>query len=105
MSDVGWCHPEKLKDITLTLEPPPIITKRIVEWRPSVEPDSPFPYTPTDSPLRPPIQKAKASISSLTPSLATPPLDCCSTGDPPRAFTVDRLAFSSSLTLAGPQEL
>uniref|UniRef100_H3CJM5 APC membrane recruitment protein 2 n=1 Tax=Tetraodon nigroviridis TaxID=99883 RepID=H3CJM5_TETNG len=38
---------------------------------------------PTDSPLRPPIQKTKASISSLTPSLATPPLDRCSTGDPP----------------------
>ncbi|KAM3593827.1 uncharacterized protein V6R79_022602 [Siganus canaliculatus] len=107
---------EKVKDITLTLEPPPHHRKEDCENvdtqpnletpttsvtmtpqhcvampGPSGEPDSPFPYTPTDSPLRPPIQKAKASISSLTPSLATPPLDRCSTGDPPSEPSVDRL--------------
>uniref|UniRef100_A0A3P8U6J5 APC membrane recruitment protein 2 n=1 Tax=Amphiprion percula TaxID=161767 RepID=A0A3P8U6J5_AMPPE len=110
---------EKVKDITLTLEPPPhhhqedcghaeaghnlqaaetpttsvtITPPHCVAMPgPSGEPDSPFPYTPTDSPLRPPIQKAKASISSLTPSLATPPLDRCSTGDPPSEPSVDRL--------------
>uniref|UniRef100_UPI0037E95B3A APC membrane recruitment protein 2 n=1 Tax=Semicossyphus pulcher TaxID=241346 RepID=UPI0037E95B3A len=107
---------EKVKDITLTLEPPPhhhqedcgnAEAEPILET-PSTsvtmtpphcvsmpgtsgEPDSPFPYTPTDSPLRPSIQKAKASISSLTPSLATPPLDRCSTGDPPSEPSVDRL--------------
>uniref|UniRef100_A0A672II96 APC membrane recruitment protein 2 n=1 Tax=Salarias fasciatus TaxID=181472 RepID=A0A672II96_SALFA len=110
---------EKVKDITLTLEPPPhhhqedcgnaeaapnfqatetattsvIMTPQhcVVLPGPSGEPDSPFPYTPTDSPLRPSVQKAKASISSLTPSLATPPLDRCSTGDPPSEPSVDRL--------------
>lgn len=110
---------EKVKDITLTLEPPPHhhqedcgdaeaepslqITKTpitsvtmapphcVAMPGPSVEPDSPFPYTPTDSPLHPPVQKAKASLSSLTPSLATPPLDRCSTGDPPSEPSVDRL--------------
>ncbi|TDG97160.1 hypothetical protein EPR50_G00223190 [Perca flavescens] len=107
---------EKVKDITLTLEPPPhhhqvdcgnaeaspnpetlstSVTMTpphcVAMPGPSGEPDSPFPYTPTDSPLRPPIQKAKASISSLTPSLATPPLDRCSTGDPPSEPSVDRL--------------
>nr|XP_046228041.1 APC membrane recruitment protein 2 [Scatophagus argus] len=107
---------EKVKDITLTLEPPPhhhqedcgdaekepnletptmsvtmTPTHCVAMPGPSGEPDSPFPYTPTDSPLRPPIQKAKASISSLTPSLATPPLDRCSTGDPPSEPSVDRL--------------
>lgn len=111
---------EKVKDITLTLEPPPhhhqedcgnaedrehnlqetetpitSVTMTpphcVAMPGPSVDPDSPFPYTPTDSPLRPPIQKAKASISSLTPSLATPPLDRCSTGDPPSEPSVDRL--------------
>uniref|UniRef100_A0A3Q4MAR3 APC membrane recruitment protein 2 n=1 Tax=Neolamprologus brichardi TaxID=32507 RepID=A0A3Q4MAR3_NEOBR len=110
---------EKVKDITLTLEPPPhnhqadcgdaeagpnlqaletpttSVTMTpphcVAMPGPSGEPDSPFPYTPIDSPLRPPIQKAKASISSLTPSLATPPLDRCSTGDPPSEPSVDRL--------------
>ncbi|XP_042255129.1 APC membrane recruitment protein 2 [Thunnus maccoyii] len=110
---------EKVKDITLTLEPPPhhhqedcgnaeaepnlqaaetpttSVTMTpshcVAMPGPSGEPDSPFPYTPTDSPLRPPIPKAKASISSLTPSLATPPLDRCSTGDPPSEPSVDRL--------------
>ncbi|XP_010746954.1 APC membrane recruitment protein 2 [Larimichthys crocea] len=107
---------EKVKDITLTLEPPPhqhqedcgnAETEPNLETPttsvtmtplhcvampgPSGEPDSSFPYTPTDSPLRPSIQKAKASISSLTPSLATPPLDRCSTGDPPSEPSVDRL--------------
>lgn len=110
---------EKVKDITLTLEPPPhhhqedcgnaeaapslqeaetpttSVTMTpphcVAMPGPSGEPDSPFPYTPTDSPLRPTIQKAKASISSLTPSLATPPLDRCSTGDPPSEPSVDRL--------------
>ncbi|XP_038581988.1 APC membrane recruitment protein 2 [Micropterus salmoides] len=107
---------EKVKDITLTLEPAPhhhqedcgnAETEPNLETPttsvtmtpphcvampgPSGEPDSPFPYTPTDSPLRPPIQKTKASISSLTPSLATPPLDRCSTGDPPSEPSVDRL--------------
>ncbi|TKS87895.1 APC membrane recruitment protein 2 [Collichthys lucidus] len=105
-----------VKDITLTLEPPPhqhqedcgnAETEHNLETPttsvtmtplhcvampgPSGEPDSPFPYTPTDSPLRPSIQKAKASISSHTPSLATPPLDRCSTGDPPSEPSVDRL--------------
>lgn len=104
------------KDITLTLEPPPhhhqencgnAETEPNIETPttsvtmtpphcvampgPSGEPDSPFPYTPTDSPLHPPIQKAKASISSLTPSLATPPLDHCSAGDPPSEPSVDRI--------------
>ncbi|XP_041824313.1 APC membrane recruitment protein 2 [Melanotaenia boesemani] len=110
---------DKVKDITLTLEPPPhhhqedcenaearpnlqatdtpmtsvtmTPTHCVAMPGPSGEPDSPFPYTPTDSPLRPSIQKAKASISSLTPSLATPPLDRCSTGDPPSEPSVDRL--------------
>ncbi|XP_034427920.1 APC membrane recruitment protein 2 [Hippoglossus hippoglossus] len=110
---------EKVKDITLTLEPPPhhhqedcgnaeaepnlqatetpitTVTMTpphcVAMTGPSVEPDSPVPYTPTDSPLRPTIQKAKASISSLTPSLASPPLDRCSTGDPPSEPSVDRL--------------
>ncbi|XP_074550028.1 APC membrane recruitment protein 2 [Halichoeres trimaculatus] len=107
---------EKVKDITLTLEPPPHHHQEDcgnVEAEPTLEtptssvtmtpthcvampgtsgePDSPLPYTPTDSPLRPPIQKAKASISSLTPSLATPPLDRCSTGDPPSEPSVERL--------------
>uniref|UniRef100_A0A3Q3VTY5 APC membrane recruitment protein 2 n=1 Tax=Mola mola TaxID=94237 RepID=A0A3Q3VTY5_MOLML len=107
---------EKVKDITLTLEPPPHHHQKDcgnaetganldtpttcvtmtpphcdVMPRPSGEPDPPFPYTPTDSPLRPPIPKAKASISSLTPSLATPPLDQCSTGEPPSEPSVDRL--------------
>uniref|UniRef100_A0A673AP28 APC membrane recruitment protein 2 n=1 Tax=Sphaeramia orbicularis TaxID=375764 RepID=A0A673AP28_9TELE len=110
---------EKVKDITLTLEPPPhhhqedcgnteaepnchaletpstSVTMTpphcVAMPGPSGEPDSPFPFTPTDSPLRPPIPKAKASISSLTPSLATPPLDRCSTGDPPSEPSVDRL--------------
>uniref|UniRef100_A0A667YR77 APC membrane recruitment protein 2 n=1 Tax=Myripristis murdjan TaxID=586833 RepID=A0A667YR77_9TELE len=57
----------------------------------SGESDSVFPFTPTDSPLHPPISKAKASISSLTPSLATPPLDRCSVADPPSEPSVDRL--------------
>ncbi|XP_072234292.1 APC membrane recruitment protein 2 [Leuresthes tenuis] len=110
---------EKVKDITLTLEPPPhhhqedcenaeegsnrqsadtpttsvtmTPTHCVAMPGPSGEPDSPFPYTPTDSPVHPPIQKAKASISSLSPSLATPPLDRCSTGDPPSEPSVDRL--------------
>uniref|UniRef100_A0A672IIB2 APC membrane recruitment protein 2 n=1 Tax=Salarias fasciatus TaxID=181472 RepID=A0A672IIB2_SALFA len=55
---------EKVKDITLTLEPPPHHHQE---------------------------DCAKASISSLTPSLATPPLDRCSTGDPPSEPSVDRL--------------
>ncbi|AWP20806.1 putative APC membrane recruitment protein 2-like [Scophthalmus maximus] len=110
---------EKVKDITLTLEPPPhhhqedcenaeaehnlqatetAITSVtmtpphcVAMTGPSVEPDSSFPYTPTDSPLRPTVQKTKVSVSSLTPSLATPPLDRCSTGDPPSEPSVDRL--------------
>ncbi|XP_039983178.1 APC membrane recruitment protein 2 [Xiphias gladius] len=110
---------EKVKDITLTLETPqhhhqedcgsaeaepnlqatetPITSVTMTPPHcvampgPSVEPDSFFPYTPTDSPLRPPIQKAKTSVSSLAPSLATPPLDRCSMGDPPSEPSVDRL--------------
>lgn len=107
---------EKLKDITLTLEPPPhhcqedcggaetqpnietpstsvtlTPSQYVAVPEPSGELDSHFPYTPTDSPLRPPVQKAKPSISSLTPSLATPPLDRCSAGDPPSEPSVDRL--------------
>lgn len=119
VKDGDTAHSEKVKDITLTLEPPlqhhqkdcanveaepnlqitetPTTSVTMTPPHcvampgPSVEPDSPFPYTPTDSPLHPPIQKAKASISSFTPSLATPPLDRCSTGDPPSEPSVDRL--------------
>uniref|UniRef100_H2LRI4 APC membrane recruitment protein 2 n=1 Tax=Oryzias latipes TaxID=8090 RepID=H2LRI4_ORYLA len=114
----GIAESEKVKSITLTLEPPPhphqndcedaeekpnlqaadtpttsVVTPLHCEAMPgpSGAPDSPFTYTPTDSPLRPPVQKAKASISSLTPSLATPPLDRCSAGDPPSEPSVDRL--------------
>ncbi|XP_061661376.1 APC membrane recruitment protein 2 [Syngnathoides biaculeatus] len=58
---------------------------------PSGEPDSLSPYTPNDSPLYPATSKAKASVSSLTPSLATPPLECYSTADPPSEPSVDRL--------------
>ncbi|KAM6900756.1 APC membrane recruitment protein 2 [Xenentodon cancila] len=109
---------EKVKDITLTLEPPPhhqqedredaeagpnipaanssatnvmTPTHCIAMPGPSAAPDSPFPSTPIDSPLRPPIHKNKVSVSSLTPSLATPPMDRCSTGDPPSEPSVDRL--------------
>lgn len=104
------------KDITLTLEPPPhhhqegcgdaeaelnietpstsvtlTPSQCVAMPEPSSELDSSFPYTLNDSPFRPPIQKAKASISSLTPPLATPPFDRCSTGDPPSEPSVDRL--------------
>ncbi|XP_020781386.1 APC membrane recruitment protein 2 [Boleophthalmus pectinirostris] len=108
------------KDITLTLEPPPphhaqedcgntteepdhhasgttttsvTMTPQhcVALPGPSGVPDSSFPFTPTDSPLHPAIPKTKASISSLSPSLATPPLDRCSTGDPPSEPSVDRL--------------
>ncbi|KAM7370034.1 hypothetical protein PAMP_011320 [Pampus punctatissimus] len=117
--DVDIADSQKVKDITLTLEPPPhhhqedcgnaeaepnlqaaetpttSVTMTpphcVAMPGPSGEPDSHFPYTPTDSPLRPPIPKVKASISSLTPSIATPPLDRCSTGDPPSEPSVDRL--------------
>lgn len=110
---------EEAKDITLTLEPPPHLSQEdhgnsevepnlqgeesspanvamtpthCVAMTAAGESDSPFPYTPTDSPLRaPPITKAKASISSMTPSLATPPLDRCSVADPPSEPSVDRL--------------
>lgn len=110
---------ENIKDVTLTLEPPPhnhqedcenaeagprlrpedtpttsvtlTPTHCVAMPGPSAEPDSPLPYTPTDSPLHPPIQKAKASISSLTPSLTTPPLDHCSISDQPSEPSVDRL--------------
>nr|XP_061809775.1 APC membrane recruitment protein 2-like [Nerophis lumbriciformis] len=54
---------------------------------PSGEPDSPSPFTPNDSPLHPATSKAKTSVSSLT----TPPLEYCSTGDPPSEPSVDRL--------------
>ncbi|KAM3860222.1 APC membrane recruitment protein 2 [Diretmus argenteus] len=112
-------HSNEVKDITLTLEPPPHQHQedhgnlevehklQVVETSaasvnltpphciamPGVsgESDSTFPYTPTDSPLHPPISKAKASISSLTPSLATPPLDRCSAADAPSEPSVDRL--------------
>ncbi|KAM9839386.1 APC membrane recruitment protein 2 [Aulostomus maculatus] len=112
-------HADPEKDVTLTLEPPPHHQQEdhgkaeaesplqaaetpttsvtmtpphcVAMPGPSGEPESPFPYTPTDSPLHPPIPKAKASISSLTPSISTPPLDRCSTGDPPSEPSVDRL--------------
>lgn len=118
-SDTFAAESENTKDITLTLEPPPphhqedcenaetgsnlqasdtpttsvtmTPTHCVAIPGPSGEPDSPFPYTPTDSPLRPSIQKAKASVSSLTPSLTTPPLDRCSIGDQPSEPSVDRL--------------
>ncbi|XP_043960596.1 APC membrane recruitment protein 2 [Gambusia affinis] len=117
--DTDATESETPKDITLTLEPPPhhhqedcastetgsnlqasdtpttsvtmTPTHCVAMPGPSGEPDSPFPYTPTDSPLRPPIHKAKASVSSLTPSLITPPLDRCSIGDQPSEPSVDRL--------------
>lgn len=107
------------KDITLTLEPPPLHHQEdckngeveadlqetetpiasinitpphcVAMTGPSVEPDFSHPYSPTDSPLHVTVQKAKASASSLTPSLATPPLDRCSTGDAPSEPSVDRL--------------
>uniref|UniRef100_A0A3Q3IW06 APC membrane recruitment protein 2 n=1 Tax=Monopterus albus TaxID=43700 RepID=A0A3Q3IW06_MONAL len=110
---------EMVKDITLTLEPPlhhhqedcrnaeaefnlqaietPATSVTMTPPHcvampgPSLELDSSLPYTPTDSPLHPPIQKAKASVSSLTPSLVTLPLDRCSTGDPPSEPSADRL--------------
>uniref|UniRef100_A0A3Q2Q8X2 APC membrane recruitment protein 2 n=1 Tax=Fundulus heteroclitus TaxID=8078 RepID=A0A3Q2Q8X2_FUNHE len=117
--DTDAAEPEHAKDITLTLEPPPhhhqencenaetgsnlqasdtpttsvtmTPTHCVAMPGPSGEPDSPFPYTPTESPVRPSIQKAKASISSLNPSLTTPPLDRCSMGDQPSEPSVDRL--------------
>ncbi|XP_051910862.1 APC membrane recruitment protein 2 [Hippocampus zosterae] len=58
---------------------------------PSAEPDSSSPYTPNDSPLHGAPSKTKASVSSLTPSLATSHLECCSAGDPPSEPSVDRL--------------
>lgn len=118
-TDAEVAESENIKDITLTLEPPPhnhqedcenaeagphlqtedppttsvtmTPTHCVAMPGPSAEPDSPLPYTPTDSPLHPPIQKAKASISSLTPSLTTPPLDHCSISDQPSEPSVDRL--------------
>uniref|UniRef100_A0A3Q2FG72 APC membrane recruitment protein 2 n=1 Tax=Cyprinodon variegatus TaxID=28743 RepID=A0A3Q2FG72_CYPVA len=117
--DMEAAESENMKDITLTLEPPPhhhqedcenaetgsnlhgsdtpttsvtmTPTHCVAMPGPSGEPDSPIPYTPTDSPLRQSIQKAKASVSSLTPSLITPPLDRCSMGDQPSEPSVDRL--------------
>ncbi|XP_054621841.1 APC membrane recruitment protein 2 [Dunckerocampus dactyliophorus] len=111
--------PEMAKDVTLTLEPTPhhhqedhgkteaecnpqaaeahstsaslTPTHCVAMLGPSGEPDSPSPYTPTDSPLHPTTCNAKASVSSLTPSLATPPLERCSTGDPTSEPSVDRL--------------
>ncbi|CAL1596799.1 unnamed protein product [Knipowitschia caucasica] len=112
--------PDCENDITLTLEPPPphhaqedcgntteqsdkhasgtpttsvTMTPQhcVAMPGPSGVPDSSFPFTPTDSPLHPAIPKTKASISSLSPSLATPPLERCSTGDPPSEPSVDRL--------------
>uniref|UniRef100_A0A3Q3F235 APC membrane recruitment protein 2 n=1 Tax=Kryptolebias marmoratus TaxID=37003 RepID=A0A3Q3F235_KRYMA len=118
-TDANVAESENVKDITLTLEPPPhhhqedcenaevgpnlqaedtpttsvtmTPTHCVAMPGPSAEPDSPLPYTPTDSPLHPPTQKAKASISSLTPSLTTPPLDHCSISDQPSEPSVDRL--------------
>ncbi|KAM4606277.1 APC membrane recruitment protein 2 [Polymixia lowei] len=118
--EVDITRPNEVKDITLTLEPPPhqpqedhgnseaepnlqvaeTSTANITMTTPHCvamtevcsESDSPFPYTPTDSPLRAPsATKAKASISSFTSSLATPPLDRCSATDPPSEPSVDRL--------------
>lgn len=88
---------EKVKDVTLTLEPPLLChqgdeTEPHLDTPPSTSaaatppsnPNEPsFPCTPNDSPLRMPTREAKASVCSLTPSLATPPLDRCSVGDPP----------------------
>ncbi|XP_061877147.1 APC membrane recruitment protein 2 [Entelurus aequoreus] len=109
--------PERAKDVTLTLEPTPhhpredhgkteaecnpqaakahitsvSLTPIHCVPGPSGEPDSPSHYKPTDSPLHPTTSDAKASVSSLTPSLATPPLERCSAGDPPSEPSVDRL--------------
>lgn len=108
------------KNITLTLEPPPhkhaqedcentteepkhhaseTLTTSVTMTPqhcvatpgPSGAADSAFPFTPTDSPIQPAIPKTKASIASLSPSLATPPMERCSTGDPPSEPSVDRL--------------
>ncbi|KAM9775306.1 APC membrane recruitment protein 2 [Syngnathus typhle] len=111
--DVDAAAAETAQDISLILEPTPsgkteaecnlqaveahsksvplTATQCVAMPGPSAEPDSPSPYTPNDSPLHPATSKAKASVSSLTPSLATPPLECCSTGDPPSEPSVDRL--------------
>ncbi|XP_075907221.1 APC membrane recruitment protein 2 [Nelusetta ayraudi] len=88
---------ERVKDVTLTLEPPlhrhqgdeaephldPTPSTSAAATPPSNPNEPSFPCTPTDSPLRLPAREAKASVCSLTPSLATPPLDRCSVGDPP----------------------
>uniref|UniRef100_A0A8C9XGZ4 APC membrane recruitment protein 2 n=1 Tax=Sander lucioperca TaxID=283035 RepID=A0A8C9XGZ4_SANLU len=83
---------EKVKDITLTLEPPPHhhqVDCGNAEASPNPETLS------TSVTMTPPqcvaMPGPSASISSLTPSLATPPLDRCSTGDPPSEPSVDRL--------------
>ncbi|XP_061522638.1 APC membrane recruitment protein 2 isoform X1 [Phycodurus eques] len=117
--DVDIADPETAKDVALTLDPTAHYhqedhgkteaecnlqaaeahatsvsltpTHCVVVPGPSGEPDSPSPYTPGDSPLYPATSKAKASVSSLSPSLATPPLECCSTADPPSEPSVDRL--------------
>nr|XP_057915895.1 APC membrane recruitment protein 2 [Doryrhamphus excisus] len=112
--DVDIANPEKAKDVTLTLEPTPHHHqedhgKTEVECNPqaadangtgaSLTPThcvamlgaSGAPDSPSDSPVHPVTCNAKASVSSLTPSLATPPLERCSTGDPPSEPSVDRL--------------
>lgn len=88
---------EKVKDVTLSLEPtllchqggetephldtPPSTSAAATP--PSIPNEPSFPCTPIDSPQHLPTREAKASVCSLTPLLATPPLDRCSVGDPP----------------------
>ncbi|KAF3836035.1 hypothetical protein F7725_028593 [Dissostichus mawsoni] len=84
---------EKVTDITLTLEPPPHHQVDCGDARASPNPETPTTSVTMTPPhcVAMPGPSAKASISSLTPSLATPPLDRCSTGDPPSEPSVDRL--------------
>ncbi|XP_077592472.1 APC membrane recruitment protein 2 [Stigmatopora nigra] len=116
--DVDVADPEMTEDVTLTLEPAPHFLQEnpgktetehnlqaaeghttvsltpshcVAMPGPSGEPDSPSPFTPNDSPLHPADKIVKYSVSSLTPTLATPPLEYCSTGDPPSEPSVDRL--------------
>ncbi|XP_077365420.1 APC membrane recruitment protein 2 [Festucalex cinctus] len=112
-NDADVAETETAKDVTLILEPTPhsrqedhgkteadrnlraseahTTSRCAATPGPSAEADPPSPYTPDDSPLHPAASKAKASVSSLTPSLATPPLECCSAAEPPSEPSVDRL--------------
>uniref|UniRef100_A0A4W6DEH6 APC membrane recruitment protein 2 n=1 Tax=Lates calcarifer TaxID=8187 RepID=A0A4W6DEH6_LATCA len=83
---------EKLKDITLTLEPPPHHHQEDC-GNEEAEPNRQATETPIASvTMTPPHCVAIQSLNFQPhPSLATPPLDRCSTGDPPSEPSVDRL--------------